>query len=207
MEEAERSILIESAVGGDSDALQRLIVDYHDMLGAAIERAMDASLRHRLDADDVLQEAYVAAFKSIAGCAFDGPAGFYKWLEKIALNRLNDEERGVRRRKRDVHRERRDPAGARTSYPDLVGRLASPDSTPSRRLARGEAVAAVLSSLARLSDDQRETVRLRFLEGQSVADVAAHLGKSEAAVHMLCHRGLKALRGLMVTISRYLTRG
>ena len=95
---------------------------------------------------------------------------------------------------------------ARTSYPDLVDRVAAADGTPSRLVSRDEAVAAIVSSLARLTADQREVMRLRFLEGKSVADVATRLGKTETAVHSLCLRALKALRKLMGSISRYLTR-
>jgi DNA-directed RNA polymerase specialized sigma24 family protein len=49
-------------------------------------------------------------------------------------------------------------------------------------------------------------IRLRFLEGMSVADVASVLGTTEEAVHGSCRRGLLALRGLLTSISRYLTR-
>lgn len=225
-------------MAGDADALQRLIVHYHAPLHRAVDRRIEPDLRRRLDADDVLQQAYVNAVKALpdpnrdrkraasqnrdrkraanpnrdrqraeaSALRFDGPAGFYKWLEAIAVSRLKDQQRALRRQKRDIAREARDPREAAASYPDLVERLAGAEPTPSRRVARDEAVAAVMSCLARLSDDQRAVVRLRFLEGRPVADVAAELGKSEPAIHMLCHRGLKSLRELMVSISRYLTR-
>jgi RNA polymerase sigma-70 factor (ECF subfamily) len=88
---------------------------------------------------------------------------------------------------------------------DLANQVVSADGTPSRTLGMDETVAAILSSLGRLTEDQREVVRLRFLEGHAVSDVAAQLNKSESAVHMLCHRGLAALRDLMVSITRYMT--
>lgn len=206
MNEPERIAQLELATEGDADALQRLIIHYHPQLRTALDGLMDRAARSFVDPDDVLQEAYASAYQTITGCCFDGPGGFYKWLERIALNKLKDQQRAAGRQKRDHAREIRSCVDTGTSYPDLVQRLASPDSTPSRQVARGEAVAAVVSSLARLTDDQRQVVRLRFLEGRSVADVAAHLGKTEPAVHMLCHRGLKSLRGLMASISHYLTR-
>lgn len=206
MDEGERAADIERAVAGDGDALQRLIVEYHAVLHRTVAAARDAELQTRIDPDDVLQQAYVSAFEGVVNCQFDGPAPFYKWLETIALTRLKDQQRALRRRKCDVAREVRPAADPMASYPDLVNRLAGPDSTPSRQVAKGEAVAAVLSCLARLNEEQRAVVRLRFLEGRSVADVAAQLGKTEAAIHMLCHRGLKSLRERMVSISRFLTR-
>ena len=183
MEEQQRAARIELAVKGDPEALQKLIVDYHPALRAAVSGRMDA-----------------------ASCRFDKPGAFYRWLETIALNELSNLRQALRAQKRDVRREVSGPARDATSYPDLVDRLIAPDSTPSRRVARGEAAAAVLSSLARLPDDQRKVIRLRFLEGRPVAEVANRLGRSEGAVHGLCRRGLRALRESMVSISRYLTR-
>jgi RNA polymerase sigma-70 factor (subfamily 1) len=213
MDEAERIAMVESVADGDQDALQRLIVHYHTPLRRAIATKIDASFRSYVDPDDILQQAYISAFTAIEQRQFsiaegqrDIVGGFYKWLEAIALSRLKDQERALQRQKRDVRREVRERADTTASYPDLVHRLATGESTPSRQIAREEAIAAVMSCLARLSDDQRAVVQLRFLEGRSVADVAAELGKTESAVHMLCHRGLKSLRELMVSITHYLTR-
>ena len=206
MNERERAEQIELAAGGDLDALQRLIIEYHVPLRTALEGMMDAAMRRVIDPDDVLQEAYTAAFRAISGHHFDGPAAFYRWLERIALNELKDQQRALKRQKRDVAREVREPAQTRTSYPDLMHRLTATDSTPSRRVARGEAVAVVLSSLARLTDDQREVVSLRYLESRPVSEVAARMGKTEVAIHSLCRRALKALRQSMASTSHYLTR-
>jgi len=46
-----------------------------------------------------------------------------------------------------------------------------------------------MTSLACLPDEQRAVVRLRFLEGVPVAEIAERLGKTEAAVYALCDRG------------------
>jgi len=199
MDETDCRTELDRATGGDADALQRLILHYHAPLRAAVDAKMDAPVRRYLDVDDVLQEAYVAAFKSVRGCRFSAPGAFYKWLERIALNELVDQRRALARRKRDVARDARQPVDAASSYPDLLNRLAAADRTPSHYIARSEAVAAVLSSLARLTDDQRRVIQLRFLQGRSVAEVAARLNKSEPAVHMLCHRALTSLRTLMVS--------
>jgi RNA polymerase sigma-70 factor (ECF subfamily) len=205
MTENERRAQVELAVTGDQDALQRVIVEYHGSLQAAVARAMDPGLRRRFEPEDILQEAYVAAYRSVQGRTFAGPAPFYKWLERIARNEVKDRERALHRQKRDVRREAHILSDSRSSYLALANHLASPDSTPSRRVARSEAVAAVLSSLARLTDDQRHVVQLRYLEGLAVTDIAERLEKTEDAVHALCRRGLMALREAMVSISRYLS--
>lgn len=205
MDERERTTQIQLAASGDPGALQRLIVEYHEPLRACVDKEIDPTLRRHIDPDDVLQDAYAAAFKAASTCTFDEPAHFYKWLETIARNELKNRIRALQTQKRDVAREVRSSPNRSTSYPDLIGRLAARDSTPSRHVARSEATAAVLSSLARLPDDQREVIRLRYLEGKPVAHVAAYVGKSEAAVHGLCRRGIGSLREALVSISRFLT--
>jgi RNA polymerase sigma factor (sigma-70 family) len=243
MDEAQAAEQLELAVAGDQDALQRLIVHHHGALHHKLAARMDDGLRRRIDADDILQEAYVAAFKALAvpprarerppdhtprgtavpavsstshdtadtavpstgRPAFDSPAGFYKWLETIAFNQLRDQHRALHRQKRDIAREAADRPDPSTSYPDLLNRISAGESTPSRQVAKDEATAAVMSSLARLTDEQRAVVRLRFIEGRSVAEIAAELGKTEDAVHKLCFRGLKNLRRMLVSITRFLT--
>jgi RNA polymerase sigma-70 factor (ECF subfamily) len=194
------------AKGGDQDALQGLMVQYHGPLRSALRDRMDGWLLRHVDPDDILQEAYAAAYRSAAGCRFTSPATFYRWLERIAFNKLKDQQRAYQSQKRD-RRARLDTARvARSSYPELIQRLPAPDSTPSRKVAKSEAVGAMISSLARLTDDQRECVRLRFLEELSVAEVAARMGKTEGAVHTLCHRALKSLAELMISITRFMSK-
>jgi RNA polymerase sigma-70 factor, ECF subfamily len=209
---------LQAASAGAADALQRLIVHYHATLRGAVAAAVPAKLRTRLEPDDILQQAYIAAFQALgqspsgsAGHVFNTLAGFYKWLEAIALNQLKDAGRALHRGKRDIGRVvpnvgRGGGAASAASYPDLLARVSAGDSTPSRALRREEASAAVLTCLARLKDDQREVVRLRFLEDVPVAEIAERLGKTETAVYTLCHRGLKALRELLGPITRLLTR-
>ena len=210
------------AAAGDRDALQRLIVQHHAALHRAIAAAIAPSLAARVDADDVLQQAYVEAFRALqaAGgrqegeapaepdggpCRFASPAAFYRWLEQIALNELKNRKRDLRRAKRDIGREVAIAADAHTSYPDLFQQLTGSESTPSRKVGKVEAAATVLSSLARLTADQRTVVELRFLHSLPVPEVAARLGKTEEAIHALTYRALKELRAAMGSITNYLS--
>ena len=62
---------------------------------------------------------------------------------------------------------------------------------------RGEAAQILARTLDRLPTDQREAVRLRHLEGYSLAQLAEHFGRSEDAAAGLVKRGLQSLRKLM----------
>lgn len=209
MPDTDRDALARRAADGDSAALQHLLMHYHAVLERKLAAQADTRLKPVIDLDDVLQDAYCGVFDHFAGqsaadggdsatsgtAAFPNAAAFYKWLERVALNQLRDAERFWKKGKRDFRR--RAPDVRDTSYDDLIARVARDDSTPSRKLARHEAAAALLTSLARLRPNERAVIRLRFLEGLSAADIAEQMGKSDTAVYSLCHRGLKTLRGLM----------
>lgn len=223
MDEATLNAEVTRLATGDRDALQRLMVHCHQRLAAIVRQTTDPTLRHRIDPDDVLQQAYVKAFRAIcpaadeddaapdppppavAGAQFESFAHFQRWLEQIATNALRDTERALRRRKRNPAREVQLAPASADSYPSLLNQLAAGDTTPSHQLAQAEATAAIMSCLARLGDEQREVIRLRFLYDVPFADIARHLGKSENATYIICHRGLKRLRSLLASLTRYLT--
>ena len=206
MDEEARDALVRETSAGDGAALQCLLTHYHGPLRAVVQRAIADPLRAYVDADDVLQRAYTAAFQHLDSQGFDTAARFYKWLEQIALNQLRDEQRALRRKKRDVGRIVSPHAGLTRTYSDFFQRLATDDPTPSRHVARDEAVAAVMTSLARLSDEQREVVRLRILEDTPVSEIADRLGKTEKAVYALWYRGLRALQDLIGPMQHFLTK-
>ena len=204
LSEKARSSLLILVAKGDDDALQHLLRDYHDVIHRRIERRIEPRFRRYIDPEDILQNAYITAFRCAGQCEFDGPGGFYKWLEQVALSSLNDARQHLERQKRDVRRNLHPgsgihaPSTGRSSVVDLFARIHATESTPSNKYARREMQAAVLTAIARLTDDQRNVIRLRFLEDQPAAEVAAALGKSEEAVYAICHRGLKSLRGFVM---------
>lgn len=208
MDELEQATRLRKAVEGDGDAIQQLVACCHGALYAFVIRRMTPETWRAFEPEDVLQETYAAAFKTIRGCRFEGQAAFYAWLEAIAASQLARLCRDRATAKRGGGRARitqlMQPAGG-TTYPSLLERFSSPGASPSRCLAEREASAAIVSSMARLTEEQRAVVRMRFMEGRSVDEVAARLGKSNAAVHMLCHRALKNLRVFVGSISRFLT--
>jgi RNA polymerase sigma-70 factor (ECF subfamily) len=63
--------------------------------------------------------------------------------------------------------------------------------------------AAIHAALAELKDDYREAVRLRFLQGLEISEVATRMGRTEWSVHKLCSRGLKCLRDVLGDGSRF----
>src|SRR5262249_33512621 len=99
--------------------------------------------------------------------------------------------------KRDVSRERSLEEALEESSARLQNWLAAEQSSPSQEAGRKEQGVRLAEALAQLPEPQREAVTLRHLEGWSLADIADHLGRTQAAVVGLLQRGLKALRQIL----------
>jgi RNA polymerase sigma-70 factor (ECF subfamily) len=78
-----------------------------------------------------------------------------------------------------------DARGVAASYADLV--------TPSRHLAVREELARVEAAMDRLSEDHREVITLARIAGLSHREIAAVMGRSEAACRVLLHRATAQL--------------
>ena len=119
------------------------------------------------------------------------------WLRRALANNLADALRKRHAGKRDAARERSLEAALEQSSARLEAWLAAERSSPVERLVRQEQAVRLAAALDRLSENQRRAVELRHLKGQSLAEVAAALGSSKAAVVGLLHRGVQKLRELL----------
>jgi len=82
--------------------------------------------------------------------------------------------------------------------------VAGTQTTPSRVMARGEAVQALHAALHLLPEHYREAIWLVHIEGTPVKEAAAKLQRSERAIHGLCRRGLKLLQAELKSLTRYI---
>jgi len=193
------------AAAGDTHALEQLLLLYHDRLSASISRRLPARLRGTVATEDIVQDTYIRVFRRISTFTPKGPESFYRWLLTIARNRLIDVQRRHGAAKRGDG-----AAGARSpdyasSMVQLLELVAVDDRTPSRSAARHEGILAVQVALAGLKDDYRQAIEMRHIQGLSVAQTAAKLGRTERAVQMLCQRGLKRLKAALGRSSDFLS--
>jgi RNA polymerase sigma-70 factor, ECF subfamily len=128
------------------------------------------------EAEDLTAEVFAKVYEKIDGYQVQG-APLSSWLFRIAHNRLID---SVRRRRGQT-----------------VGLDVAPE-VPAGPMFQGvdQAVAMdqIKAGLARLTPEQRQVIVLRFLEGKSLAETAAEVGRNEDAVKKLQSRGLASLR-------------
>jgi RNA polymerase sigma-70 factor (ECF subfamily) len=161
---------------------------------AYARRLVPADLARVVDPQDVVQDTCVEAFRRLREFEPRGPDADRRWLMTIARHLVVNLTVAHRAAKRGGGR--RD-ALAGASAEDLVAlleRLAVYERTPSASAVAHEAAARLHAAIDALPADQRLAVRLRHVEALPAAAVAAAMGRSEGAVHMLVARALAALR-------------
>jgi RNA polymerase sigma-70 factor (ECF subfamily) len=197
--------LVRRAKSGDELALTLLLTWCHDRLRQGLARRVPRDLSGILDADDILQEAQVAACRNLSGFKPQGPDAFYRWVATIALRRLRNAIKAQRAAKRGAGRS--GGMGMREeSVVALLELMSSPERSPSQKAARIEAAQAVQDALEQLPTAYRQAVQLVYIDGLSVADAAVAMGRSERAVHNLCFKSKKYLGDLLGSASRFMSR-
>ncbi|MBN2560077.1 MAG: sigma-70 family RNA polymerase sigma factor [Phycisphaerae bacterium] len=188
--------LIKDARNGDQGAVRRLLVLYHPRLRARLMRQMDATMKAKVEPEDILQQVYLEVFRAIGSFSYQGKDSLLRWMYAILDRKLIDEHRALRAERRDVRREVKVvPASAQqTTYIDLMARVMAAEGTPSQVVRKDEALAVLTACIASLPEHYRDVIKMRFIEGLPVAAVAKELDRSIGSVHMICHRALRQLR-------------
>lgn len=199
--------LVRRAGGGDSVALKLLLTNSRPRLRGYVIGRIPRDLARVVDADDLVQEAHMEVFRYIDTFEERGPDSFFRWVATITLHKLRNAIRRHRAIKRGGGKA---PItlvskGIEDSTIALLDHLAGPGNTPSRSVARGEAVRAVHLALEGIPESNRRAVWLLHIEGRSAKEAATDMGKTERAVQGLCRRGLTLLRGELQSASRFLS--
>lgn len=190
---AEESELVAGLRAGEPGAFERLVREF----GPAMRAVARRMLRNDEDADDALQEAFLAAFKAVA--RFEARSSLGTWLHRIAVNAALMKLRG---------KQARALADASQGEPDELlptfvglGVFREPQARwseqPEDPLARAELCAEVRRAIDGLPEPYRVALLLRDIEGLSNEDLAAALGVSVNAAKIRVHRGHQALRTLL----------
>jgi RNA polymerase sigma-70 factor (ECF subfamily) len=158
---------------------------------------LDPRLRGKLDASDVVQQAFLQAYQALDQFRGQGDAELMAWLRRILARCLTHASRDFTRDKRDVDRERSLEAAVEHSSVRLEAWLAADQSSPSERADRNEQLLRLADALGSLPEAQREALVLHYWQDWTVAEIAQRLDRSTTAVAGLLKRGLKELRTLM----------
>ena len=133
------------------------------------------------DAEDATERTFLAALGAIDGFRDQG-ATFRAWLFRIAHNQVANALRSRARR---------------PSAPlDLVDEPIATDD-PATAVAAWDDARRVRRALSSLTDDRRQVLVLRFVDGLSAREIGAVLDRSEGAVRVLQHRALRELGSVL----------
>ena len=180
--------LIERLRRGDSDAYETVVRRFGPRLLATAKRLM----KSEDDACEVLQEAYVSAFRAID--RFDEGARLSTWLHRIVVNAALMRLRSRRRRPEDAIEDllpNFDETGHFAESPNDWGENAE------ALLERKQTCTQVRAAIAKLPESYRTVLMLRDIEGLDTDEAADALGMTANAVKVRLHRARQALRTLI----------
>ena len=162
---------VERVRAGDTAAFQRIV----DATSARLVRLGARMLGNVVDAEDVVQEAYVKAYRALVSGEFDGRANVGTWLYRIVTNQAIDAMRGRARRPKPT---------------DTADETSSDLASAEQKLALAE----LADWMDELPPDQRATLVLKAVEGMTSPEIAEILQCSEGAVEQRLVRARAALR-------------
>lgn len=184
----DESALLDALKAGDEDAYETVVRVYGGRLLAVARRLV----LNEEDARDVLQSAYLSAFRSIG--RFEGASQLSTWLHRIVVNTALMKLR-TRQRKPEQSIDDLLPAFQEDGH--HVEQFSDWTIPADTLLLREEARATVRHCIARLPDQYRSVLVLRDLEELSTQDVADTLGMTTTSVKVRLHRARQALATLL----------
>ena len=175
-EKSEIAKLIEKAADGDLEAFGEL----YNIYLAPIYRYVSYQVRDKMTAEDIVEDVFVKAWKAIGTCKGKSQT-FSAWLYRIAHNHVVNT---LRRMNKRVSLE---------SVEMEIGTLievTNPEQEVEAKLVRQE----LSEAMTCLSQNQRQVIILKFIEGLDNREIAQILGKKEGAIRVLQMRALSRLR-------------
>lgn len=165
--------LVTAAKSGDAEAFGRIFDHYHE----AVHRYIAARVRRPSDAEDLAQLVFVKALEALPRYEQRG-VPFGGWLFRLARNVVIDHIRTSREH---------------VELDALVERSDGNAGPEAMALARQQ-MDEIAAALAELTDEQRDTIALRFFAGLSAREAAVAMGKQEGTIRGIQFRAIAALR-------------
>lgn len=183
--EASEAAAIERVRAGDTDAF-RVLVEMHSR---TLFRVAFRVVGNEHDAEDVVQEAFLRAYRQIR--TFDGRSAFGTWLGRIAVNCGLDLLRSRGRRREAV-----DP-----TVLEGTREMAAKDPTPDRVAASSQMRERLAAALAELSPAERTAFLMRHCEGVPIEEIARVLGRPNGATRHSVFRAVQKLRRALAPLA------
>ena len=198
--------LVDHMIHGDEQALGEVFSLCRPRLWRMVNFRLDHRLQGRVDADDILQEAYLSAAQRLQHFVQEGTRSAFIWLRLIVSQTLVDvHRRHIGTQKRDASRDfsiERGWTSESTSMSlsfHLLGHLTS----PSQAALRAELSQQLDAALVSMNEIDREVLALRHFEELSNSETAQVLQISEQAASVRYIRALARLKHVLSAIPGY----
>ncbi|MBX2808829.1 MAG: RNA polymerase sigma factor RpoE [Cellvibrionaceae bacterium] len=173
--------LVKRVQRGDKRAFDLLVLKYQHKIISVVHRYV----RDNADVQDVVQEAFIKAYRALAN--FRGDSAFYTWMYRIAINTAKNHllSKGRRPPATDVELEDAEYMPGGESLQDI--------DTPEGSLFCDQLHSAVHKAIAELPEDLRSAVTLREIEGLSYEEIAEIMACPVGTVRSRIFRAREAI--------------
>ncbi|MBS0308855.1 MAG: RNA polymerase sigma factor RpoE [Proteobacteria bacterium] len=175
-------LLVERVQRGDKRAFELLVIKYQRKLMRLVSRLV----RDQAEAEDVVQEAFIKAYRALP--QFRGDAAFYTWLYRIGINTAKNYLVTQGRRaptSTDVDAEEAETFDEGERLRDI--------NTPESMLATKQIAETVNLAMNALPEELRMAITLREIEGLSYDDIAEMMGCPIGTVRSRIFRAREAI--------------
>ncbi len=177
-------------------ALPELLEQFRSRLRSLVEMRIDRRIRARVDASDVIQEAFADAVRRFPEYEKERKMTPYLWLRFLTLQQLVIAHRrhlGVQARTATLEQQLNVGPAIGLESSAMAFCLAGGESTPSGKVSRAEEIAKLTAVLDELEPLDREVLALRHFEQLEHAEIGELLELSAAAVSSRYRRALKKI--------------
>lgn len=178
--------LVERVQHGDQRAFDLLVVKYQ----RRIERLIARMVRDIDLVEDIAQETFIRAYRALPN--FRGDSAFYTWLYRIAVNTAKRAMLGLRRDPVLTEAALAASSDEEGEVPGLENDLTDAE-TPESLLASRQVADAVNEAIAALSDDLRQAITLREIEGLSYEEISEAMNCPIGTVRSRIFRAREAI--------------
>jgi RNA polymerase sigma-70 factor (ECF subfamily) len=195
--------LIERARAGDRDALNEIFTRHRQRLRRMVEMRLDQRLRARIDASDVIQDAYLEAAARLEEYLRDPKLPLFLWLRLVVgerLLKLHRHHLGTHMRDAGLEVSLYRGALPAASSAALAAQLLGQHTSPTQAAVRAERLLRLQEALNSLDSMDREVLSLRHFEELSRAETAQVLGIAESAAAKRYLRALKRLKDTLANM-------
>jgi RNA polymerase sigma-70 factor (ECF subfamily) len=195
--------LLQRAAEGDRQGWGALLEQHRARLRRMVALRLDRRLQGRIDASDVIQDAYQEAWSRLPEYLRQRPAPFFLWLRYLTGQKLLElHRRHLGTHMRDAGREVSLYRGTlpETSSAALAAQLLGREPRPSEAAVRAEMKVRLQEALNTLDPLDREVLALRHFEHLSNAETAEVLGLATSAASKRYLRALKRLKDILASM-------